>query len=40
VVDQGRRPVGILARDDVIRALGRAARQARHTSRRPILLPD
>jgi CBS domain-containing protein len=41
VVDEARRPIGILARDDVIRALGGVARRAREPrSRRSVLLPD
>jgi CBS domain-containing protein len=42
VVDPDGRPIGILARDAVVRAVARAARQggAGSTERWPILLPD
>ncbi|HET8525082.1 MAG TPA: CBS domain-containing protein [Actinomycetota bacterium] len=42
VVDQDRRPVGIVARDDVVRALARVAvrEEAGIESERPVLMPD
>lgn len=42
VVDPDGRPIGILARDDVVRAVARAARRrsTAGTQRRPLLLPD
>jgi CBS domain-containing protein len=42
VVDRDGRPVGILARDDVVRVLARTAarKEARIEARQPILVPD
>jgi CBS domain-containing protein len=42
VVDQDRRPIGIVARDDVLRVLARAASRpgALVEASRPVLLPD
>jgi CBS domain-containing protein len=42
VVDRDGRPVGIVARDDVVRVLSRVAahKEARIQARRPVLLPD
>ena len=40
VVDAGGRPVGILAREDVLRAVAKAVRRQRPGERRPLLLPD
>jgi CBS domain-containing protein len=42
VVDADGRPLGIVARDDVVRALARAAanKEERHDERRPMLVPD
>lgn len=40
VVDAGGRLVGILARDDVLRAVAKAVRRQRPEGRRPLLLPD
>jgi CBS domain-containing protein len=41
-VDQDGRPIGIVARDDVIRVLSRVAtrKEARIEARRPVLVPD
>ena len=42
LIDPDGRPIGIHARDDVVRAVGRAARHGGTdgTERRPLLLPD
>jgi CBS domain-containing protein len=40
VVDGDGRPVGILTRDDVLRALARRVRQAAPATRRPRIEPD
>jgi CBS domain-containing protein len=42
VVDPDGRPIGILARDDVVRAVAQAAQRGGTggTERRPLLLPD
>lgn len=41
VVDRKGRPIGIVARDDVVQAVARAgARQERRSEARPVLVPD
>jgi CBS domain-containing protein len=42
VVDRDGRPVGIVARDDVVRVLSRVAvrKEARIQARQPVLVPD
>ena len=40
VVDTAGRPVGILSRDDVLRAVAKAARRQRPDEVRPLMLPD
>ena len=40
VVDASGRPVGIVSRDDVLRAVAKAARRQRPDEVRPLMLPD
>jgi CBS domain-containing membrane protein len=40
VVDAGGRPVGMLAREDVLRAVAKAVRRQQPEGHRPLLLPD